>query len=99
MERESLVDVLNTSRLVTVLPMLPKDFFDYGRLFKDRYANLAGKMKNNHIFLCGGDDKERPEVQQTVYTHNGRGGGIAHAGVLLRPSSASCGGWITIVII
>ena len=57
---ESLIDILDTSKSVTVLPTAPKDFFDYVKLFKDIYANLVGKVKNNHIFLCGSgvDDEE-----------------------------------------
>ena len=51
---------MNTSELVTVLLTAPEDFFDYDKLFKEIYADLAGKVKNNHIFSCGGsvDDEE-----------------------------------------
>ena len=54
------MDVLNMSESMTVLPTLPEDFFDYDKLFKEMYADLAGKVKNNHIFSCGGgrDDEE-----------------------------------------
>ena len=40
------------SESVTVLPTSPDDFFNYDKLFKDMYDDLAGKAKNNHIFSC-----------------------------------------------
>jgi hypothetical protein len=55
---EDLIDVLDTSELVTVLRTAPKDFFDYDKLSKEMYANLVGKVKNNHIFSCNGRDDE-----------------------------------------
>ena len=55
---ESLIDVLDMSEWVSVLPTLPEDFFNYDKLFKEMYADLSGKVKNNHTFLCGRDDEE-----------------------------------------
>ncbi len=47
---------LNVSSSVTVIPTLHEDFLDYDMLLKDMYIDLAGKVKQNHIFLCSGND-------------------------------------------
>jgi hypothetical protein len=53
---EDLVFQLNVSESVTVIPMLHDDFLDYDVLLKDiMYIDLAGKVKQNHIFLCSGN--------------------------------------------
>ena len=41
---------------VTVVPTTPEDFLNYDALFDDVYRDLAGMIKQNHIFACGGGD-------------------------------------------
>ncbi len=53
---EALVEKLNASESVTVVPAEPDDFFDYDALLNDMYRDLSGQVKVNHIFLCSGDD-------------------------------------------
>ena len=53
---EDLVFQLNVSTSVMVIPTLHGDFLDYEMLLKGMYIDLAGKIKQNHIFSCSGDD-------------------------------------------
>ena len=53
---EDLVFQLNVSTSVTVIPTSHEDFLDYDTLLKGMYIDLAGKIKQNHVFSCSGDD-------------------------------------------
>ncbi len=53
---EDLVFQLNVSTLVTVIPTSHDDFLDYDTLLKGMYIDLAGKIKQNQVFSCSGDD-------------------------------------------
>ncbi len=46
-----LFDALNVSDAVMVVPTMPEDFLDYDALFDSVYRDLAGMVKQNHIFL------------------------------------------------
>ena len=50
---DQLDSILSKSNRVTVSQSEEADFFDYGRLFDQFYSDLAGKIKQNHIFHCG----------------------------------------------
>jgi len=54
---EVLVEKLNKSDCVSVIPTSPKDFFNYDDLFKDLYQNLTRQVKQNHIFAFFKDDR------------------------------------------
>lgn len=61
---QDLFQRLNVSDSVTVVPTTPEDFLDYDALFDDVYRDLAGMVKQNHIFSCGGDgDDMLPTIQ------------------------------------
>ena len=53
---QALFDCLSVSDSVTVVPLVAEDFLDYNALFDDIYRPLAGKVKQNHIFSCSGDN-------------------------------------------
>ncbi len=53
---QALFDCLSVSDSVTVVPLVAEDFLDYNALFDDIYHPLAGKVKQNHIFSCSGDN-------------------------------------------
>jgi hypothetical protein len=53
---QALFDCLGVSDSVTVVPSVAEDFLDYDALFDDIYRPLAGKVKQNHIFSCSGDN-------------------------------------------
>jgi len=70
---EELIESLNVSTHVTVIPTRPEDFFDYDSLFKDLFRNLASKIKQNHIFSCQVEDRmylrESNVTEHTTKTH------------------------------
>ena len=47
-----LYDILNISSKVTVYKTVEDDFYQYGKWFDDYYRDLAGLVKQNHIFSC-----------------------------------------------
>ena len=53
---QALFDCLGVSDSMTVVPLVAEDFLDYDALFDDIYRPLAGKVKQNHIFSCSGDN-------------------------------------------
>ena len=53
---EDLIDRLNQSESVTVIPTKSGDFWDYDFLLKDMYRDLSGQVKINHIFSCSSND-------------------------------------------
>jgi hypothetical protein len=61
---QDLFQRLDVSDSVTVVPTTPADFLDYDALFDDVYRDLAGKIKQNHIFACGGDDDDMLPIIQ-----------------------------------
>ena len=54
---EQLIEALDVSDCVTVIPTAPEDFFNYDTLFKGLYRDLARKVKQNHIFSCTADNR------------------------------------------
>ena len=52
---QALIERLSSSDSVTIWPSDPNDFLNYDALFDDIYRDLAGKVKQNHIFSCSGD--------------------------------------------
>ena len=62
---QDLFQRLNVSDSVMVMPTTQEDFLDYDALFDDVYRDLAGMVKQNHIFSCGGDsnDNMQPIIQ------------------------------------
>ena len=52
---QALIERLSASDSVTIWPSEPDDFLNYDALFDDIYRDLAGKVKQNHIFSCSGD--------------------------------------------
>ena len=62
---KDLVFQLNISTSVTVIPTSHDDFLDYDTLLKGMYIDLAGKIKQNHVFLCSGDDL----TSVSIYLH------------------------------
>ena len=55
---DKLIVALGVSAKITVVPTVASDFLDYNDAFKALYIDLAGLVKNNHIFTCDGDDNE-----------------------------------------
>jgi hypothetical protein len=53
---EKLLETLNVSDSVTVVPTAPDDFWDYDGLLNDMYKDISGKVKINHIFSCNSDN-------------------------------------------
>lgn len=49
---EELLECLNTSKRVTVMPAVEADFLDYDEHLDKFYSALTGKIKQNHIFSC-----------------------------------------------
>ena len=62
---DQLHSILSKSNRVTVLEAEEADFFDYGKLFEQFYSDLAGKIKQNHIFHCG----DRSTVGNQIEIH------------------------------
>ena len=52
---EGLLETLDTSKYVTIIPTTFEDFKDYNTLFDGYYRDMSGKVKKNHIFLCFDD--------------------------------------------
>ena len=59
-----LIQCLNMSDSATVVPTKKEDFLDYDALFDDIYGDLAGIVKQNHIFSCGGDSDDMIPIIQ-----------------------------------
>jgi hypothetical protein len=53
---QDLFATLNVSESVTVVPTTPEDFLDYGALLDSMYRDIAGMIKQNHIFSCCDDN-------------------------------------------
>ncbi len=49
---EGLIEALDASDCVSVIPTVSDDFFDYNTLFKELYRDLTRNVKQNHIFSC-----------------------------------------------
>ena len=49
---EELIESLTVSDCVTVILMVPEDFFNYDALLKGLCRDLTSKVKQNHIFSC-----------------------------------------------
>jgi hypothetical protein len=62
---QGLFDCLGVSESVTVVPTLPDDFVDYDRLFDNIYRDLAGKVKQNHIFSNKGEGPPVMELRES----------------------------------
>ncbi len=69
---EDLINSLNKSDRVTVIPTVAKDFFDYDAFFKDLFRKAASNIKQNHIFSCSVEDKmhlRESNVAVTIKSH------------------------------
>jgi hypothetical protein len=55
---QGLFKSLNVSDSLPVVPTKPEDFLDYDVLTDDVYRDLAGMVKQNHMFSCHDDDNE-----------------------------------------
>ena len=53
---QALFDCLSVSDSVMVVSSVAKDFLDYDALFDDIYCPHTGKVKQNRIFSCSGDN-------------------------------------------
>ena len=62
---QDLFQRLNVLDSVMVMPTTPEDFLGYDALFDDVYRDLAGMVKQNHIFSYGDDtnDNMQPIIQ------------------------------------
>ncbi len=63
---QALLDCLSVSDSVMVVPTVHEDFINFDALFDDIYRPLAGKVKQNHIFSCSGDNSLLPVIQLRV---------------------------------
>ena len=70
---EGLIEALDASDCVSVIPTVSEDFFDYDALFKDLYRNLTRNVKQNHIFSCVEHDtihvSESNLIEHATKTH------------------------------
>ena len=64
---QDLFQRLDVSDSVTVMPTMREDFLDYDNLFDDVYRDLAGMVKQNHIFSGAGGDSD--DIFAQIHTY------------------------------